>query len=554
MTKEIDKLKQILVDGDYIEEKVFDEAVKVSEKEKKDVVEYLIDNHHLSYDLVGQAKAELYKVPYYDLNSRKPVKDLILKLPEKVAKKYCLVLVEENDKEIKVVTNQPDDDNFLKEVKKIFPNKEIAINFSLKKDIENIHLEYQKPLNTRIDKLIKSTPDYSPLVIDEIFEDALIYKSSDIHIEPREREVNLRMRIDGVLREMATINKDTYETLLNRIKVLSNLRTDIHQQMQDGSIRYSLKEKIIELRISITPTIYGEKVVARVLSSYVKELSLSELGLNEKDRKIFEDVSKKPFGMVINVGPTGSGKTTTLYSIIKDLNNSGVNITTIEDPVEYRVDGVNQIQVDVGRDITFSKGLRSIVRQDPDIILVGEIRDNETAEIAVNAALTGHLLFSTFHANDAATAIPRLLDMGVEPFLLSSTIELIIAQRLVRKICDECKYSYEEKVSKLNTLVPNYNFNGEKKITLFKGKGCNNCSGTGFNGRLAIFEYIKMSSELKDIITKNPTSQDIWRLAVDTGSKSLFDDGIEKVTGGLTTLEELLRVAKPIEYELEEEK
>jgi type II secretory ATPase GspE/PulE/Tfp pilus assembly ATPase PilB-like protein len=260
------------------------------------------------------------------------------------------------------------------------------------------------------------------------------------------------------------------------------------------------------------------------------------------------DASRKPFGMVLAVGPTGSGKSTTLYALLKTFNRNEVNLTTIEDPVEYKISGANQIQVNTQTDLTFAKGLRSIVRQDPDIILVGEIRDRETAEIAVNAALTGHLLFSTFHSNDAATGIPRLMDMGIEPFLLSSTLQLIAAQRLVRKVCENCRFSVPTTIIDLEKVLPDAKkYFSESKMTLYRGKGCKACGNKGYQGRTAIYEFIRNTPELQDLILKNPSSQEIWAVARKQGSKSLFEDGIEKVKKGVTTLEELLRVASPPE-------
>ena len=300
------------------------------------------------------------------------------------------------------------------------------------------------------------------------------------------------------------------------------------------------------MRVSVIPVLDGEKITIRLLAEYVKGFTFSDLGVSGKDQEVFMSAAKKPFGMILVTGPTGSGKTTTLYALLKMLNNPAVNITTIEDPVEYKIPGVNSIQVNPQTNLTFAKGLRSIVRQDPDIILVGEIRDLETAEIAVNAALTGHLLFSTFHANDAATAIPRLLDMGVEPFLMASTLELVIAQRLVRKICDQCRVSFTPKAEELDKTFPDTKKFFPKSLpTLYKGKGCKNCGNTGYKGRTAIFEFIEVRGEMRELILKRPSTQEIQELARKNGSLSLFDDGLEKVKNGITTIEELLRVAMP---------
>ena len=393
-------------------------------------------------------------------------------------------------------------------------------------DIEESFVHYRKTLETRFGKIIQEEGKVIPQIIDEIIQDSLIFNASDIHFEPQSEEVLIRFRIDGVLQEVGRIPKNYYENMINRIKVQANLRTDEHFSSQDGAIHFEKGESVADIRVSIVPILDGEKVVMRILSKYVRGFNLSNLGLSAGNEKILTDAASKPFGMILVVGPTGSGKTTTLYSLIRILNKPQVNIATIEDPAEYKIKGINQIQVNKETNLTFSDGLRSIVRQDPDIILVGEIRDNETVEIAVNAALTGHLLLSTFHANDAATAIPRLLDMKVEPFLLASTMELIIAQRLVRRICENCRYSYTE-----------------KKQTFYKGKGCNVCNHTGYKGRIAIFEFIQITAEMQDLILKNPSSKEIWGIASKQGSKTLFEDGMEKVKSGITTIEELRRVA-----------
>ena len=376
----------------------------------------------------------------------------------------------------------------------------------------------------------------APEIIDEIVADALAFKASDIHFEPQEKEVVVRFRVDGVLHEAGRFAKEVYENILNRIKVQAHMRIDEHFSAQDGAIRFVKEKGTVDMRVSVIPTLDGEKVAIRLLAEYVKGFTFADLGVSEKDQAAFLRAAKKPFGMILVTGPTGSGKTTTLYALLKMLNDPTVNITTIEDPVEYKILGVNSIQVNPQTNLTFAKGLRSIVRQDPDIVLVGEIRDLETAEIAVNAALTGRLLFSTFHANDAATSIPRLLDMGVEPFLMASTLELVIAQRLVRKICDQCRVSFTSNDKR---------FFPKTSSTLYQGKGCKNCGNTGYKGRTAIFEFIEIDDALEDLILKHPSSKEIWELAQKNGAHSLFEDGLEKVKNGITTIDELLRVAQP---------
>jgi type II secretory ATPase GspE/PulE/Tfp pilus assembly ATPase PilB-like protein len=286
-------------------------------------------------------------------------------------------------------------------------------------------------------------------------------------------------------------------------------------------------------------------VVFRILGKYARDLSLEKLGLSEENEKLIMATSKKPFGMIINTGPAGSGKTTTLYAILSVLNKPNISIITIEDPVEYKIPGIDQIEVNEQTNLTFAEGLRSIVRQDPNIILVGEIRDRKTAEIAVNAALTGHPLLTTFHSNDAATAIPRLMDMGIEPFLLASVLELVIAQRLVRKLCLDCRYSETVSSADLQSIFPKTyatHFN-TKNTTLYKAKGCKACKHTGYKGRTAIFELITMTKELRALILKNPDVAQIWAVARQSGYKSLFEDGIEKVKSGAISLEELIRIA-----------
>ncbi|TSC55428.1 MAG: Type II secretion system protein E [Parcubacteria group bacterium Gr01-1014_18] len=391
------------------------------------------------------------------------------------------------------------------------------------------------------DKIIQMSAE----IFDKIFENAVQHRASDIHMEPQEAKVGVRFRIDGVLHPMGSFEKIYYENVLNRIKVLSHLRTDEHFSAQDGSLRYQKGEQRINVRVSIMPTLDGEKVVMRILTEYVREYSLGDLGLSEPNQKLLVEAAEKPFGMILVVGPTGSGKTTTLYALLKHLNQPDVNITTIEDPVEYKLAGVNHIQVNTQTGLTFSRGLRSIVRQDPDVIFLGEIRDKDSAEIAVNAALTGHLLLSTFHANDAATAPSRLLDMGTERFLLASTLQIVVAQTLARRICDNCKEEDLDFGGKAHKL-----FRGTK---LFKGKGCSTCSETGYKGRIALFEFIKNTPSMQELILKNVSKREIAALARKEGTVSMFEDGLEKVSQGVTTFAEVLRVAQAPEEFFKEE-
>lgn len=550
-------IREILIKGNYVTEEDIKKFEDFGKSHHVSFIEYLLQENLITKDLLGQAIAESFKVPYVDLNSTAITLEQVQKIPEEIAKKYRVVIFSEEKNKVVVTTDDPQDKNLLPELEKLLAGKKISIAYSLSEDIDAAFVHYQKPLETRFSKIIESKGRVAPELLEEIFDDATVFHASDIHFEPFLKDVLVRFRVDGVLHEAGRIPKEFYENILNRIKVQSGMRIDEHFAAQDGSLRYvpssaeasagKKNNTTVDMRTSIVPTIEGEKVVLRVLSAYVQGFSLGDLGLSSAHQEFLEQAAKKPFGMILVTGPTGSGKTTTLYALLKIVNSPDVNITTIEDPVECKVIGVNQIQVNPQTNLTFAKGLRSIVRQDPDIILVGEIRDNETAEIAINAALTGHLLYSTFHANDAATAIPRLLDMGIEPFLLTSTLEVIVAQRLVRKICDHCRHGVTKKSNNFNTMrfksVVSYFSN--KSITFYQGKGCDLCGHTGYKGRTAIFEFIRITPEMQNLILHSPSTREIWELARKEGSKTLFEDGIEKVKTGVTTLEELLRVAEP---------
>lgn len=541
-------LQEVLLKANYISKSDAEKAQKFIDKKKGSLVDFLFAENILNKDVLGQAIAEYYGLKYADLNSYIPSKEQVLRIPEGVAKKFKAVVFKENNKEVNVATENPEAKELPNELKKIFKGKKIVLSYGLAEDIEETFVHYQKSLEARFTEIINKDNKFAPTIIETIIEDALMFRASDIHFEPQEEEVIIRFRIDGVLQEVGRINKDNYENILNRIKIQGKMRIDEHSTPQDGAIRLALQnDKLVDLRISIVPTLGGENVVARILSEYVRSFSLPDIGFSEKNEEIILKNIKKPFGMILVVGPTGSGKTTTLYTILKLLNKSTVNITTIEDPVEYRIMGTNQIQVNKAANLTFGQGLRSIVRQDPDIILVGEIRDQETAEIAVNAALTGHLLLSTFHANDALTAVPRLLDMGIEPFLLSSTLEIIVAQRLVRKLCEQCRLSAnfsKKEIKDFDPELADY-FSHFNKPTIYKAKGCPVCNFTGYRGRTAVFEIIAVTSALQDLILKRPSAQDILNLAKKEGFRPMFVDGLEKVSQGLTTLEEIYRVAPP---------
>jgi len=541
------KIKEILLGQDYVSTEDIKKAEDYAKSHRASILEFLLNNELISRQLLHQAIAEYYKLPFYDLSVKQPDSATVLELPPELAKSLQAACVEVKDTEVVVALSESLPNEAKEMIAGVFEPKKVMFVYSDPEEIFSLWTFYRPALETRFSEIIKASNRVAPEIIDQILEDALVFRASDIHCEPQENEVLIRFRVDGVLQEAGRIPSKYYENIVNRIKVQAKLRIDEHQASQDGAIHYQSTEgKGADLRVSIVPTLDGEKVVIRLLSEYVRDFALSDLGMTPEQQGQIIEAAQQPFGMILVTGPTGSGKTTSLYALIKLLNDSQINITTIEDPVEYKIQAINQIQVNPLSNLTFAKGLRAIARQDPNIILVGEIRDFETADIAVNAALTGHLLLSTFHANDSSSVVPRLLNMEVEPFLLASTLELVVAQRLVRKICDGCRISYSMQVSAMAPVLPNASkyFSG-KTQSLYKGKGCRNCNNTGFKGRVGIFEFLKVSPEMEDLILTNPSSKQIWELASKQGAKSLFEDGVQKVKAGMTTLEELLRVAKP---------
>ncbi len=529
-------IEEILIKGHYVGAADIEKAKKAAGKKAGGVVGYLLSEGLVTRELIGQAVAESYKVAFADIVLRPPAPELVVKIPEKMARESACVVLAESAAEVSVATAEPDKPGLKEDLEKIFPGKKITLAYAPKEDVEALFGNYAEPLILRIIEEIGRETRSAPEIVKQILTEALDRHASDIHFEPGEEEVVVRFRIDGILFVVGRLPKLTYEGILNRVKVSSRMRIDEHQAAQDGAIRFNDEKNSVDMRVSVLPTLDGETIVIRILSEYVGGITLPELGLSDEGQKILLEASKRPFGMILVTGPTGSGKTTTLYSLIKILNRPEISIDTIEDPVEYKISSINQIQVNPASNLTFAAGLKSIIRQDPNIILVGEIRDLETAEIAVNAALTGQLLFSTFHANDASGAIPRLLTMGIEPFMLASTLELLVSQRLVRRICANCRYSY--KTTAASDYFP-------KGTTLYKGKGCAFCHNTGFRGRVAIFELLPVSSKLHDLILTNPSADAIRALAVKEGMRSLFADGIDKVKNGITTLEEVLRVVAP---------
>lgn len=541
-----ERLREILLKGSYVTEEDVVRAEAYAKSHRAKLTDFLLQEHLLTKDLLGQAIAESFGVPYGDLNSAPPKAEVVQLIPEEIAKKFRAVVFKRDKGVVTLATDHPENAELKPALAAIFKDATIEVVYSLSEDIDASFTHYQKALDTRFSKIIEKNGRVAPEILEEIFDDALSYRASDIHFEPQGDKVVVRFRVDGLLKEAGNIPAAFYENVLNRVKVQSRLRIDEHYKTQDGSLRYEKGPVSVDMRTSIVPTVEGEKIVLRVLASYIESLSLSDLGLSVRDQQLLQEMSEKPFGMILVTGPTGSGKTTTLYALLRLLNQPDVNITTIEDPVEYKTRGINQIQVNTQAELTFASGLRSIVRQDPDIILVGEIRDGETADIAVNAALTGHLVLSTFHANDAVTSLPRLVEMDVEPFLVASTLQVIVAQRLVRKICESCRYSVEVRPEELKgreqkaaLLI------GAGPITLYRGKGCDACGQSGYKGRTALFELITVTPALQDLILARASAQQLWSAAREGGARSMFEDGLTKVQSGATSLEELVRVVEP---------
>lgn len=398
----------------------------------------------------------------------------------------------------------------------------------------------QETDSSDLDELIQLSNAPVVKLIDSIISQAADNKVSDIHIEPDESSVRIRFRIDGDLFEHMVLGRRSLSAIITRIKIMGHLNIAENRLPQDGRVEMELGNHRIDLRISIMPTVYGEKVVLRLLDQTNKLMTLTEMGMSAAINEKFHDIIKAPNGIILVTGPTGSGKTTTLYATLTELNNVKKNVITVEDPVEYKLKGINQTQVNEKAGLTFARCLRSILRQDPDIIMIGEIRDVETAQIAVRSAITGHLVLSTLHTNDTPSTIARLVDMGIEPYLISSSVVGVVAQRLVKKICSNCKTSYQASEEECQIL-------GKESITLHKGAGCNLCNHTGYRGRTAIYEILPMNRALKNIVTKGATTEQIRDVAISSGMQTLKHSCEELVYSGVTTIDEMIRLTSSIE-------
>jgi type IV pilus assembly protein PilB len=559
MVLSTDDLKKILVGSGFIPEKDFDSANKTATELGRDLIDILIFRGLINEETVGKLVSDHYGVPYVNIKRLQIDSKVLSLIPEKLARTYRAIPVNLKDETLQVAMENPEDFEALEFLKRQ-TGLTIEPLYATKEDIGKALGQYKKGIKEDFDKIINenlkktSAGDKEDLakaaeqisivkILESIISYAISERASDIHIEVQAEEVIVRYRIDGGLRDIISLPRGVEQALIARIKILSNLKIDEHRIPQDGRYKFNVNGEMISLRISIIPSFYGENVVMRLLQEAARPLSLEELGLTGRNLEVIRENITRPHGMVLVTGPTGSGKTTTLYSVLNILNTVEVNICTIEDPIEYGMNRITQIQVNPKAGLEFATGLRALLRHDPNIIMVGEIRDEETAEIAIQSALTGHLVLSTLHTNTAAGAIPRFIDMGVEAFLLASTLNVVLAQRLVRKICPSCIIKYKPDDAVLARLSKDLGID-LKAQKFYKGQGCSECNKKGYMGRIGIYEVIAVTEKLRALITQKATSDVLSKAAQTEGSITMLQDGLDKVSSGLTTIEEVIRVIR----------
>lgn len=532
-------------------------------------IEQLISEGKLvSESDLTQARAQFYNIPFVSLSETPSSPEALNLVPRSVAEANSLLPFSYNKKknELSLAMADPLNLETVEFVEKKTGAK-IKPFMTTPSEVKNAIVErYGAGLATEVTAALKEvapeigvkTVDIKKLgeiireapiakIVSTLLEFAVRSRASDIHLEPQEDKTRIRYRIDGILHEKLILPKNVHEALVSRIKILSGMKIDEKRIPQDGRFNFRSDGDEVDLRVSSLPTVYGEKIVMRLLKKTGGIPSLPDLGLRGKALANLEDAILRPHGIIIVCGPTGSGKTTTLYSVLSKINTTRVNIITLEDPVEYQIPGVNQVQVNPTAGLTFASGLRSFLRQDPNIILVGEIRDTETADLAIQASLTGHLVFSTLHTNSASGALPRLLDMHAEPFLLASSMTALVAQRICRRICPTCKEEYEpalEVTEDIKKVLGNLLGNKGDKFKLFRGKGCPECNNTGYFGRLGVFEVLPVSEKIGRLILERSPASEIEKQAVEEGMITMKQDGYLKVVEGITTIEEVLRVAQ----------
>jgi type IV pilus assembly protein PilB len=542
-----EQLKSLILKNGLIDEKGFAKIEEEAKSSEFSLEEALVDKDIISDENLGMMISDFLKCPFVILAKVTIPPDVFNIVPEKMARRKKVIPFAKDATGVKLAMVDPSNKELVQMISKKI-GLPVTTYLATEQDISNALRIYRKDIQKTFDQLIKTSEVPMSKIVDLLINYAAQDKASDVHIEPQEKESLVRFRIDGILHDVLFLPKSLHDQIITRIKILSRLRTDEHLSPQDGKMRIALEDEDIDVRVSILPVTEGEKAVLRLLSSKFRKFSLVDLGMKEQDLKKVTNAYSRTYGMILSTGPTGSGKTTSIYAIVKLLNTREKNITTIEDPAEYRIKGVNQINVNAKTNLTFASGLRSILRQDPNIIFVGEIRDSETAGIAVNASLTGHLVLSTLHTNDAATALPRLIDMDVEPFLVASTVNVIIAQRLVRQICEICKsartITKEDLLRNLPEETINKYLGNKSSVIIYQGAGCKICHMTGYSGRIGVFEVLEVTKTIRDLITKREDADVIAQKAVEEGMTTMLDDGLEKVLKGLTTIEEVLRVTK----------
>ncbi|TSC77155.1 MAG: Type II secretion system protein E [Parcubacteria group bacterium Gr01-1014_31] len=573
-----EQLKEVLITQGAVSNQEFDTYLQEAKEHNTDLLQFLESRKIISEPQLYRLIADFFKVPFIDLKGRAIRKDILLLIPEPIAQAHRVVAFDQTETELKIAALNPRDLEIFDFLGKK-SGREVSVFLTTPSGVNDVLKSYHKGLKAEFGVIgapggeapaangtpqdLKELAQDLPVIriVDTLLEYAIYEGASDIHIEPGEKEVSIRYRIDGILRNVMTLPKPAHAGVIARIKILADLKLDEHRLPQDGRFKVSGSDYNVSLRVSIIPTFDGEKVVLRLLNEKAQLLTLEQLGIQVRPLEIVKRNIAKPHGMILVTGPTGSGKTTTLYTILSILNTPEVNISTIEDPIEYRMPRVNQSQVNPKIGYTFATGLRAFLRQDPNIIMVGEIRDGETAEIAVHAAMTGHLVLSTLHTNDAVTSLPRLVEMGVPSFLIGSTTNVIIAQRLVRKICQKCIYSYTldqkgikelEKALDLQSLIKV--LEREKIITpgkqtvasllFYRGKGCRECNQEGYKGRIGIYEVLEVTPEIQSLIIKNANADELFKAAIKQEMLSIMEDGFIKAKNGVTSVEEVLRVTQ----------
>ncbi|MFH0985194.1 MAG: GspE/PulE family protein [Candidatus Omnitrophota bacterium] len=549
------KLIELLLKQGLIQQDQADQAKKEAGRVGQPLESVLVKGGYITDEELASTKATILGVPYIDLNNYRLDRELIKLIPEKIAKKYSLIPLFSTGNSLSIGMVDPHNIVAIDQVRKLTNfdvvdailvsagGFQVALNayYHFRGSMEEIvkTLEKEKTPNTQeviLGEITEKTP-VSQLV-DSLFLQAVQSRASDIHIEPEETIVSVRLRVDGLLHHITTFPITIQNSVVSRIKILAGMDITESRKPQDGKIRTELEGKDLDIRVSTFPTLFGENVVLRLLDKRAMLPNLVELGFAKENLERFEKLITRSHGIILVTGPTGSGKTTTLYAALSKINSEEKNIVTIEDPVEYVLSRVRQTQVNIKAGITFANGLRGFLRQDPDIMMVGEIRDRETVDMAIQSALTGHLVFSTLHTNDAPSALTRLVDMGAEPFLISSSVIGILAQRLVRINCSKCREPYTPSAGVLQSV------GFPEGTQVMRGKGCSKCNQTGFTGRCGIFEMMFITDEIKSLVDARRSAAEIKKKAVEQGMKTLREDGLEKVQKGITTLEEVLRVTE----------